>query len=252
MQGQNDLKKEEQDLKAAAQDLHAFNNSTSYNRFLYTCLTLACNSTNTSSSSTNSSGNCDKNQSGTERQDKSIEVGSAVGKSHCSTLDANKVQNAIGVSAESLGVTPAPTSSPIFSSPFPERISEIFDEENLLSKVIQSIPNMISKKASCRLGVLSSHFNQSVYNMRASTNGVLSSDPVIGQDSGNVMINIDKNGTSKTKSNRFRWYSKPSASSPNDVVGDHQENSTEGFFTMLARQGNRTADTQADMCSMTG
>ena len=42
MQGQNDLKKEEQNLKAAAQDLHAFNNSASYNQLLYTCLTLAC------------------------------------------------------------------------------------------------------------------------------------------------------------------------------------------------------------------
>lgn len=252
MQGKNDLKKEEQGLKATAKDLHASIMSASYNRFLYAGLTLACKSTNISSSRTNSSGNSDKNQSGTESQDKSVEVGSAVGKLDGYTFDTKKVKCAIGVSAESLGVTPAPTSSPIFPSPFPEKISEIFDEEDLFSKVIQSVPNMINKKISCRLGVLSAHFNQSVNSMRTSTNGMLSSNTVICQDSGNVMINVDENGTSKTESNSFRWYSEPSSSSSNDYVGDHHENSTEFFFTMLARQGNRTADTQADMCSMTG
>ena len=252
IQGHSDPKKEEQRLKASARDSRAFIISTSYNRFLYACLTLACEST--SSNRTSSSGNSDKNQSGTAIQDKNVEVGS-VGKLDGSTFDTSKVKGVIGVSAGSLGVTSAPTSSPIFSSslPSPEKIFEIFvEEEDLLSKVIKSIPNITNKKVPCRLGVLSPHFNHSVHSMKASTNGELSSDMVIGHDNDNMTTDIDENGTRRTQLNRFRWYSEPPSSSSNDFVGDYHENSTKGFFTMLARQGNRTADTQADICSMTG
>lgn len=238
-----------QESESAPQLRQASNNLASFNRFLSACLTLACNS-----SSSGSSGDCcDRNSSGPEGVDRNVQGDSVTERLHIFRGGMTGVATAAGASGGSHGTTPALSSScsPIMSSAFTQRP---LGEEDLLTQVLRSIPSMVDKKVSCRLGVLSSYCNHPVFTRSVSPHGLLSSNRGSGQNNGNVAKNDVEKDMKKTECSRFRWYPEPLPVSSTSVAPDAgcHGSVTDDLFAVLARHGSRTADTHAAICSMTG
>ena len=241
-------KKAERDFKSAKQDLCASSDLISFNRFLSACLTLACRSTKISCSC-NSSGSNDKNSSGVDEGDKNDEGDTAATTLQNDRRCTTEVEAAERLSAESARMTPNLPSSSIFSSTI---LKEVLEEDDSLSKILRSIPDMVDKKVSCRLGVLSSHCDHPIFSNIATSHAVLSSTREIFQNDGNVKRYIYEKNTRKIESDRFKWYSEPLSEPIDGSETGCQESLSDDLFAVLARHGSRIADTQAAMCSMTG
>jgi hypothetical protein len=244
-QQDQELKRE---LGSAPQLIHASNNLASFNRFLSACLNLACNS----SGSGGSSDSCDRNSSGLEGGDRNVQGDSATNGLHNYRGVMTGVEAATRTRSESHGTTPAlSSSSPTMSSAFTQRP---LGEVDLLNQVLRSIPDMVDKKVSCRLGVLSTYCKHTVFKRSLSPHGLLSRSKGSGQNNGNISKSNEENDMKKTEFNRFKWYPEPLPVSSSSGAPDASCHGsvTDDLFAVLSRHGSRTADTHAAICSMTG
>ena len=222
----------EQQQESAPQLIHASNNLASFNRFLSACLTLACNS----SSSSGISDSSDGNKSGLEGGDKNVQGNSATNRLCSNRGGMTGVEAVAGSRAESDGTTRAlSSSSPLIMAPaFTERP---LGEEDLLTQVLRSIPSMVDKKVSCRLGVLSSYCNHPAFTRSVSPGGLLSSNRRSGENTGNVTRNNEENDMREIEFSRFKWYPEPLPATSSSGAPDASCHGivTDDLFEVLAR-----------------